>query len=150
MDYGQAAPDANVETKSRFRIEIDNIQIMAFEKCVIGASEWTTGENRTGIDPPMKQRYSGMQKPIDVTLTKNERDGGAADVNEIIAWHQAGSRDRRSGAVIMLSQDGEEIRRFNFRNAWITKYTPSEADAANETDAMTHEFVLAVGEYSWA
>lgn len=148
--YGQAAPDANVELKSLFRIEIDNIGIMAFEKCSIGPSEWTVMENRTGIDPLMKTRHSNLQKPIDVTITKSERTGGAEDVNEMITWHQAGSTDRRSGAIVMLDRDGEEIRRFNFRNAWVSKYTPSEMDASNETDAASHEFVIAVGEFSWS
>lgn len=150
MEYGQAAPDANVETKALFRIEIDNIQLMAFEKCTIGASEWNVMENRTGIDSLTKQRYSSSKKPVDVTITKNERDGGAEDINQIITWHQAGSLDRRSGAIIQLNREGEEIRRFNFRSAWVSKYTPPDHDAGSDTDPMAHEFVLAVGEFSWA
>jgi hypothetical protein len=148
--YGEAAPDANLEPKGTFRIELDNIQIMAFEKCVIGGIEWTVMESRTGIDPLMKQRSSGFMKPIDITLTKKERTGGAADVNVMIAWAMSGSSDRRSGAVIELDRDGAEIRRLNFNGAWISKYTPSESDAENETDARIHEFVLAVGGFSWA
>jgi len=147
-EYGNAAPDAEVQLNSRFRLEIDGIQLMAFEKVTIGDSEWTEGTTRTGIDKLVKQTFAGVKNSIEITIEKNERIGGAADINQIIEWHQSGSSDRRTGAIIYLDRAGDPIRRLNFSNAWVKKWTPPEADANADDTAATHSFVLSVPEVS--
>ena len=146
MNYGKAAPDALVQLNSQFRLEINGIQVMAFEEVEISDLEWNEGMNRTGIDPLTKQTFSGTKKPGEVKITKHERAGGAEDVDELIDWYSSGSSDRRSGAIIQLDRDGAEVRRMNFRNAWIKKYTPVKFAASADSDPAVHVFTLSVPE----
>lgn len=146
--FGSAAPDADYELNSLFRLEIDGIQVMAFEKVTIGDSEWTEGTSRTGIDGLIKNTFSGLKNPQEITLEKEARVGGAADINQIIEWHQSGSSDRRNGAIIQLNRGGNPIMRLNFSRAWVKKWTPPEWDASADDTAARHTFVLSVPEVS--
>jgi len=146
--YGTAAANADVQLTSQFRLELDGIQVMAFEEVEIGDSEWSEITNRTGIDGLVTQTSSALKKPIDITIKKHERVGGAADIDSIIAWHQGGSGDRRNGAIIYLDRAGAVIRRLNFGNAWIKKYTFPPLNANEESGKAVHSFVLSVPEIS--
>jgi len=145
-EYGKAAPDANYETNAKFLLEIEGIAIMAFEKITMGDSEWGVIEGRTGIDELVKGTSSGLKKPMVITVEKHLRVGGADDVKEIIDWHNAGSKDRKSGAVAHLDRDGAETIRFNFKNAWIPKITPFELDASQDSNPTVFVFDLSIPE----
>jgi phage tail-like protein len=142
--YGSAAANAEVQLSSGFRIEIDGIQIMAFEEYEFTPLEHSVIEHRTGIDPLINRTSSGITKKAQLTLTKHERVGGVADVNAMLNWALAASTDRRNGAVITLDRAGETIRRTNFSDGWVSQYTPPSGNANEADKIMTHKFVLEV------
>lgn len=146
--YGAAGPKADNELSSKFAIEIDGIRLAAFEKCSVGDSEHAVIESRTGIDPLTKQACSGLKNIQTVTIEKNLRVGGADDLEELINWHRAGSADKRSGSIISLDRDGNEIHRLNFADGWISKWTPPEFDASSD-EAQMHVFEITVPEVTW-
>jgi len=146
-NYGAASADANTELNSKFLLEIDNISVMAFEKITIGDSEWGLITNRTGADGLTKQTASGLKKETTLSIEKHLRVGGAADVNEIIQWHQLGSTSKKSGAIALLDRDGNEVMRLNFKEAWVSKVGFPELDAASEDSNSVFTFDLSVPEF---
>ena len=140
--YGTAPANADVQKANSFRIEIDGIQVMAFEEYQFSDSECGVIEHRTGIDGPVNNTTAGNWKKATLTLTKYERKGGAADINELLNWSLARSGDKRNGAVITLDEAGAPIRRTNFSDGWISKYTPSEGNANEGEKVMIHKFVV--------
>ena len=68
-------------------------------------------------------------KPKTPTITLKRGLTGAA---ELWSWHAAvmqGTPDRRSGSVIMCNTLGEEVTRYNFNNALLSKLSLSEGGA---------------------
>lgn len=145
-EYGTAAPDANPELANQFLLEIDRIAVMAFEKVIIGASEFDVGINRTGIDPATLRTFSGLMKNTTIEIEKHLKVGGVADVKQFIDWHRQGSKERKSGAIALTGRSGEEIMRWNFTNAWVSKTDQLEFDASQETEPVTFKFTLSVSE----
>ena len=145
--YGAALPDANTELNSKFLLEIDNIAIMAFEKLTFGDSEWGLITNRTGADDLTKQTASGLKKETTLTIEKHLRVGGAADVNELVQWHQLGSKNKKSGSVVMMDRDGNETLRINFKGAWVSKVGFPELDASQEDQNSVWTFDLSIPEF---
>ena len=139
-------PDANYEPNVKFILEIDDIALTSFEKVTIGDSTWGIIEGRAGTDPLTKITSSGLKSVQVITLEKQMRDGAAQDLNELIVWHTAGSKDRRSGAIAILNRDDEELMRFNFKLGWVSKFTPPELDANQDNTAMVFKFEISIGE----
>jgi phage tail-like protein len=138
--------DANYQPNAKFRLDIDDITITSFEKVTFGDSEWGVIEGRTGVDPLHKITSSGLKTVTTITLEKHLREGGASDVAELINWHQSGSKDRKSGAVVILDREDVEQLRFEFKNAWVSKVTIPELDAAQEASATIFVVELSIGE----
>ena len=149
-DYGTAAPDANVEIRSKFRLEIDGIAVGAFEAVKLGELKWGEITNRTGIDDLKQGTSTGLQVPTDITVKKMLRVGGIADIKQFYTWWNAGSTDRRSGAVVLLDRDDTEIDRVNFRNAFVLSISEIDLEAISEADAVEWEFTLRTPGYDWA
>lgn len=133
---------------AKFILEIDNISIGSFEKVSFGDSEWGVIEGRSGNSPLTKITSSGLKTVTTITLEKQLRDGGAAAVQELVDWHNAGSSDRRSGAVIYLNREDEEIQRISFDYGWVSKVTPPELDASQDNTPLVWSFEISVGSYT--
>jgi len=146
MAYGQAAADANLELKSKFRLEVDNISLMAFEGLKFGESTWGEIKSRTGVDGLTQETMSGLKQTTTIEITKKLRVGGAGDIAEILNWHTQGSKDRRGGSIIILDRDDNEVMRFNFKNAWVLTRSEIEFDASDETGDIPFVFTLSVAE----
>jgi phage tail-like protein len=144
LNFGHAAPDANPELAALFAVEIDGIACMAVEKFSHGDMEYATTENRTGIDPPRKRTSSGLQNVPEITIEKKLREGGAPDIKAFYDWWTKGSHDRRSGALIQLDIEGNEILRESFTGAWCKKFKAPDRDAEQESDAPVYVFTLDV------
>jgi phage tail-like protein len=145
---GKAPADATLVPNAKFLLEVDNITIMSFEKITIGDSEWGVIEGRTGTDELHKLTSSGLKTVTTFTVEKQLRDeGGADDVKEIINWHAAGSKDRRTGAVVFLDRDDNELIRLEFSHGWISKFTYPELDASQNNTPLAFIFDISVGTY---
>src|SRR6476469_2176267 len=72
-------------------------------------------------------KLPGKPKTPTVTLKR-----GLTGATEIWDWHTAvmqGTPDRRNGSVILMNTLGEEVLRYNFTNAMVSKISLSEGGA---------------------
>jgi phage tail-like protein len=72
-------------------------------------------------------KLPGKPKTPTITLKR-----GLTGATELWAWHLAvmqGNPDRRNGSVIMMNTVGEEVLRYNFGNAMVSKLSLSEGGA---------------------
>ena len=145
MAYGQAGPDANPLLSSTFAVEIDGIEVMAFEKATIDGSEWSTMNARPGVDPLYTKTAHGTKKAHVITIEKNAREGGLGDVAAFLNWHELGSSMKKTGAMIQNDRDGNEIGRITFYAAWLKKITFPQWDAEEEAGPTTYTFEIEAG-----
>ena len=72
-------------------------------------------------------KLPGKPKTPTITLKR-----GLTGATEIWEWHakvMAGEADRRDGSVILMNTMGEEVLRYNFTNAMVSKISLSEGGA---------------------
>lgn len=127
-----------------FLVELDGIARAAFSE-VTGLDATTEPvEYREGGENTTVRKLPGMTKFSNIVL----KWGMTAD-KELYAWHRQtvlGNVQRRNGSVIVLDRQGSEVARWNFVNAWPTKYDIPDFNAtahqtAVETLELAHEGV---------
>jgi hypothetical protein len=150
MPHGSAEPNANKQINAHFWLELDGIAVTAFDRVTIGDSEWAVLEQRTGVDGDHKLTNSGLRGPTTITFRKDLLVGGWSDISTILTWHDEGSKDRRSGAVVVTDRDGTEISRANFKDAWVSKRSAIDFDSLNENEPVPFEFELSVSHVVWS
>jgi len=104
----------------RFRVEIHGIQNAGFMECSSVGSHLEVVEYREGADPINVRKLPGKASYPDITLK-----WGMTTDQELYNWHlQAvkGNLQRQSGSVIQLDDTGNEQMRWNFFNAWPSKW----------------------------
>lgn len=104
----------------RFIVEIQGIQQAGFMECSALGSHLEVIEYREGADPINVHKLPGKASYPDITLK-----WGMTDNQELYKWHlQAvqGNIKRQSGSVVQLDATGNEKIRFNFFNAWPSKW----------------------------
>ena len=125
-----------------FHVEIDNIVRGAFQEAsgleaTIDVVEYAEGgKNLTPLKLPGRTKYANIVLKW-----------GMADDLDLYKWHRQtvlGTTDRRNGSIICLDRSGNEVARWNFFNAWPTKYTgpafnAKGNDVAIETLELAHE-----------
>jgi phage tail-like protein len=125
-----------------FKVEIDGIIRAGFHD-VSGLDSTIDvhpfregGENTTMRKLPMLTKFS------DIVLK-----WGATDDHELYDWHRQaviGNVQRKNGSILVLDRQGSEKLRWNFFNAWPTKYdaptlNAESTDVAIETLTLAHE-----------
>jgi phage tail-like protein len=125
-----------------FLVEIDGITQAGFQE--VGGLDATTDsvDYREGNDANHPRKLPGLTKFSPITLKR-----GITDSAELWAWRQTvidGKADRRNGSIVLLDDTGAEKIRWNFSNAWPTKWTGPSFNAAStavaiETLEITHE-----------
>ena len=125
-----------------FLVEIDGITQAGFQE-VSGLDVSTDAtEYREGNDPTHTRKLPGLNKYTPITLKR-----GITDSDELWKWRAtviAGNAERRNGSIILLDQTGQEKLRWNFFNAWPSKWTgpalnASSSSVAVESLEITHE-----------
>jgi phage tail-like protein len=104
----------------RFRVEIEGIQQAGFRECSGLGSHIEVVEYREGSDSSSVRKLPGKVTYPDITLK-----WGVTVSRELYDWHLAvikGQLQRKSGAVILLDADGTEKVRWNFSNAWPSRW----------------------------
>lgn len=127
-----------------FLVEIDKITRAAFHECNGFDSTIDVVEHREGGDLTTPRKLPGMTKHSNIVLKR-----GLTDDRELYDWHLAALRgkiERRNGSIICLDRGGNEVARWNFREAWPAKYdgpdfTGEGNDVAIETFELAHEGV---------
>ena len=104
----------------RFLVEIQGIQQAGFSECSSVGSHLEVVEYRDGGDIINVQKFPGKVSYPDITLK-----WGMTDNQELYSLHlQAvkGQIKKVSGSVIQLDDTGAEKVRWNFFNAWPSKW----------------------------
>src|SRR5215475_666030 len=101
----------------RFRVEIEGIVQGGFTECSGLGSHIEVIEAREGTDVPSATR----KVPGRVTYPDIVLRWGVTASRELYNWHRAvidGKLDRRSGAVVLLDSERQEVVRWNFTGGW--------------------------------
>lgn len=127
-----------------FLVEVDGIIRGAFHEVSGLESSIDMVEHREGGQNTTPHKYPGQAKYANVVL----RWGMAAD-RDLYDWHMQWlegdpAATRRSGSIVLLDRRGTEKARWNFKDAWPTKWSgPSLAaegsDIAIESIELVHE-----------
>lgn len=121
-----------------FLVEIDGISQARFAECTgFGASNEPI-EYREGGENRTVRKLPGMTKYPNIVLK-----WGLTDSDELYKWWKNivnGKADRRNGSIILLDMEGNEKVRWNFINAWPTKWDGPDFNAkGNEVAIETLE-----------
>jgi phage tail-like protein len=127
-----------------FLVEMDGITQAGFQE-VSGLDASTDPvDYREGNDPNHVRKLTGLNKYSAITLKR-----GITNSDELWKWRQTvidGKTERKNGSIVLLDEAGDEQLRWNFENAWPSKWTgPSFNSTGNavavETLELTHEEV---------
>lgn len=146
MADGLAAPNAQHEITAKFHLELDGIAKFGFDQCTVPMREWGSVEGRTGLDGLTVTKSSGLKKVENIKCVKKLRAGGVAEVMSLLEWFEAGSTDKRNGAIINYDRAGNELIRWNFRDGWVMRHDEINLDASQENEALIFSFEIAVSD----
>jgi phage tail-like protein len=123
-----------------FRIEIEGLASASF-KAMDGIGSETEIITYGGTVDQIQRKRPGRTKWTEITLKR-----GYTNNPELWAWRRsviAGQVERRAGSIIICADDGSEIVRYNFFEAWPTKWKGMTMDGKG-TDTVVEELTLAV------
>lgn len=128
----------------RFLVEIDGIVQAGFSEVTVPDTSTDVVEYREGNEEPRLRKLSGLNKFGNLTLK-----WGTTDSLEFFNWRklvmQGKMKDARKNiAVILMDEEGNPAGRWEFENAWPSKYDPADLnakgnDVAIEMVEITHE-----------
>jgi phage tail-like protein len=127
---------------SQFGLEIDGVELARFTG-ISGLgyeSEVVTFQDTLADGKIITRKRPGRISFPDIVLKR----GLSAD-NALVDWYQTvvnGAVERKSGSVVIYDQTSTEIGRWNFENAWISKWSASDLDAGSD-DVMIEEITIA-------
>lgn len=128
----------------RFLLEISGITQAGFREVTIPDTTQDPIEYREGNEPPTVRKIPGLIKYGNVSLK-----WGVTDSMDLYNWRkqveQGKMKDaRRNVAIIIMDEEGNNKARWEFKEAWPTKYDAPDlnatgADIAIETLEIAHE-----------
>jgi len=128
----------------RYLVEIDGIIQAGFSEATIPDSTSDVIEYREGNEPPYVRKLPGLTKYGNVTLK-----WGVTDSMELYNWRKLVEQGkmkeaRRNMAIILIDEEGNPAARWEFEDAWPSKYDAPDLnakgnDVAIETLEITFE-----------
>ena len=118
----------------RFLLEIDGIVQAGFSECSGFGSDVEVTEYREGGDENTVRKLPGKVSYPDISLK-----WGITDSRELYDWHKAalnGQTERKNGSIILQNEVGEEAVRWNFFNAWPSKWEGPSLNATGTEVAI--------------
>jgi len=126
----------------RFRLEIDGIDEAGFSEVTIPDVDIESIEYRNGNEINTVRKLPGLAKYSNITLKK-----GITNSTVLYDWVnmvEIGkiSKARKNIAIILMNEEGEDVNRWEFTNAWAKKYKAPDLNAkGNEVAIETLEIV---------
>ncbi len=126
-----------------FLLEIEGITRASFQECSGLDSEVEMKEYREGGDNINMRKLPGLAKYSNISLKR-----GVTDDRDLYDWHMewlkgGNEAQRRSGSLVSLNHRGDEVARWNFYEAWPTKWTGPTFNAESSELAI-EQFDLAI------
>jgi phage tail-like protein len=128
----------------RFLVEIDGISQGSFSEATIPDISQDPIEYREGNESPTMRKIPGLVKYGNVTLK-----WGITDSMDLYNWRklveQGKTKDaRKNMAIVLLDEEGNPSARWEFSQAWPSKYDAPDlnakgTDIAIETLEIVHE-----------
>ena len=128
----------------RFLVEIDGVVQAGFSEALIPDTTQEPIEYRNGNESPTVRKLPGLIKYGNLTLK-----WGITDSLELYEWRklveQGKTKEaRRNLAVILMDEEGNSASRWEFAEAWPSKYDAPDLDGkgndvAVETLEIVHE-----------
>ena len=128
----------------RFLVEIDGITQAGFREVTIPDTTQDAIEYREGNEPPTVRKLSGLVKYGNVSLK-----WGITDSLDLYKWRQTVEQGkmkdaRKNVAIVLIDEEGNQQSRWEFSQAWPTKYDAPDFNAtaneiAIESLDITHE-----------
>jgi phage tail-like protein len=120
---GSAMPRRNTDPLGayNFLVEIEGLNVASFSEVSGLETEIEVIEYRSGGEPSLLRKLPGLRKYGNITLKR-----GVAQSDDLWQWHKAaldGNVERRSGSIVLLEDSREEAARWNFFEAWPSKYS---------------------------
>ena len=125
-----------------FLVEIDGITQAGFQE--VGGLDATTASQdyREGTFPNHVHKLTGLNTYSPITLKR-----GITDSDELWKWRQTvidGKTQRKNGSIVLRDESGAEKIRWNFSEAWPSKWTGPALTATSNAVAIesleiTHE-----------
>jgi len=118
----------------RFLVEIQGLVQAGFSECSGFGSDVEVVEYREGGDPSTVRKLPGKVSYPDITLKF-----GITDSRELYDWHLdavKGQIRRLSGSIILKNDAGEEAVRWNFFDAWPSKWDGPDFNATGKEVAI--------------
>jgi phage tail-like protein len=121
---------------SRFLLEIDGIIQAGFTEATVPDASTDVVEYRDGSEEPRFRKLSGLNKFSNITLK-----WGTTDSMEMYVWRKLVmdgklKEARRNIAVILMDAEGKPAARWEFENAWPSKYDPADLNAKGNDAAI--------------
>jgi phage tail-like protein len=117
-----------------FRVELDGITRAGFTDCSGLDSTQTPIPYREGTDALTGRKIPGVNTYSNIVLK-----WGLSDDRDLFDWRQKavdGTVQRKNGSIVLLDDKGNEKIRWNFVNAWPTKWTGPIFSAAGTAIAV--------------
>jgi phage tail-like protein len=128
---------------SQFTLEIDGVELARFQG--VGGLSWETEvveQKQSTKDGKVKIiKRPGQTKYPDVTFKR----GLSAD-DKLLKWYKTvldGKVERKNGSIVVYDLAGVEVDRWNFENAWPSKWSASDLDSTSDS-IVIEEVTLAV------
>ena len=118
----------------RFLVEIDGIVQAGFSECSGFGSDVEVIDYREGGDSATVRKLPGKTSYPDITLK-----WGLTDSRELYDWHRAainGAIERKNGSIILQDDVGDEQVRWNFFDAWPSKWAGPALNATGNAVAV--------------
>lgn len=113
-----------------FKIEIDGVISGGFKEISGIESEVEIIEYKDGSDPITHKR-PGKAKYKNIVLKR-----GFVNDASLLEWYKKvlnGVTERKSGSIIYLDREGNEVLRYNFFEAWPCRWKAPELNANSDT-----------------
>lgn len=117
-----------------FIVEIDGITRAGFRECSGLDSAQDPVEYREGNDPITPHKQPGLNKYSNISLK-----WGITDDADLWDWRKKvmdGTVERKNGSIVLMNDAGEEKLRWNFSEAWPTKWTGPTFNATGNEVAI--------------
>lgn len=126
-----------------FKVELDGLTVAGFRE--VSGLSFTTDvvEYREGKEETLHPRkLRGIRKFANIVCKR-----GMTNNKELFAWYKLTLNgkpgDRKNGAIVLTDEEQKQVQRWNFVNAWITKWEgPTLNATANDVAIETIEIAV--------
>jgi phage tail-like protein len=128
-----------------FRVEIEGLEAGGFRKCNGLKTETEVYDYQEGGDNEGVRRLVGQTRTSNLLLTKGWVNTAVLwEWREKVASSGTNKIERKSGSIVALSDDQQELARWNFQKAWPVRWEMSELDSQTGGQAMCETLEIAI------